>query len=117
MAARWRTCTQPGCPTLVPAGAGRCAACERAADARRGGARQRGYGTAHERWRRQVLARDGLCVLCGARATDADHYPLSRRELVAAGLDPADPAYGRALCHSCHSRATAVHQPGGWAAR
>ena len=115
--ARWKPCTQPGCPTLVPAGSGRCSACERAADGRRGSARARGYGKGHERFRRAVLARDPLCVLCGATATEADHHPLSRRELSAAGLDPDDPVHGRGCCKSCHSMATALHQPGGWADR
>ncbi|WP_433406947.1 hypothetical protein [Streptomyces sp. CA-146814] len=44
----------------------------------------------------------------------ADHWPLSKRELVARGLDEHDPRRGRGLCHSCHSSETARHQPGGW---
>jgi 5-methylcytosine-specific restriction protein A len=44
----------------------------------------------------------------------ADHWPLSRRELVEQGLDPDDPKHGRGLCTSCHSRSTAREQPGGW---
>ena len=115
--ARWKSCTVPGCPVLVPAGMGRCTGCERAAEARRGGARERGYGHSHERFRRMVLRRDLACVLCGAASTEADHYPLSRRELVAAGLNPDDPQFGRGLCKSCHSKQTALHQPGGWADR
>jgi 5-methylcytosine-specific restriction protein A len=66
-----------------------------------------------------VLERDPLCVVHLERgdhvlATVADHYPRSRRELEALGLDPNDPEYGRGLCASCHSRETARHQPGGW---
>jgi 5-methylcytosine-specific restriction protein A len=69
-----------------------------------------------------VLERDALCVLCAGvgvtRLSEvADHYPLSRRELVAADLDPNDPAHGRGLCKPHHDRETAVHQPGGWNAR
>lgn len=114
---RWVTCNRPGCPELIPAGKGRCDGCEREADARRGTARQRGYDRAHERFRRRVLRRDPRCVLCGEKSTDADHFPTSRRELVARGLNPNDPAYGRGLCHSCHSAQTSVNQPGGWAGR
>jgi 5-methylcytosine-specific restriction enzyme A len=65
-----------------------------------------------------VLARDPVCVLqlpgCTRVATDADHWPLDRRELIAQGLDHNDPRYGRGLCHSCHSRETQRLQGGGW---
>ncbi|MEU6709988.1 hypothetical protein ABZ897_00800 [Nonomuraea sp. NPDC046802] len=49
-------------------------------------------------------------------STVADHHPLSRRELVARGLDPDDPQYGRGLCTSCHGKETAANpeQAGGW---
>lgn len=96
-----------------------CTTCEAASDRQRGTARQRGYTGEHEtRFRAGVLARDPTCALCGrAPSTVADHYPLSRRELVARGMDPNDPEYGRGLCASCHGVETARHQPGGWAAR
>jgi len=111
------TCSTPGCPVLTSGG--RCPGCRREAEARRGTARQRGYGGGHERrFRRGVLVRDPVCVLCRDElATVADHWPLSRRQLVAAGLDPNDPAHGRGLCVSCHNKETARHQPGGWNAR
>ncbi|MFD9124937.1 holin [Kitasatospora sp. NPDC059571] len=107
-------CTVPGCPEYTEAG--RCDDHRREADARRGTARQRGYGRAHEqRFRAGVLARDPVCVLCSqAPSLHADHHPLSRRELVEAGHDPDDPRHGRGLCPSCHSSETARHQPGGW---
>ncbi|MEV8395588.1 MULTISPECIES: holin [unclassified Streptomyces] len=107
-------CSRPGCPKLTDTG--RCPDCRRDADRVRGGARQRGYGREHEtRFRVGVLARDPVCVLCRqAPSVHADHYPLDRRALVAAGLDPDDPRHGRGLCGPCHSSETAREQPGGW---
>lgn len=109
-------CNVTGCPT--PTDSGRCAEHERKADRARGSSTERGYGTEHRtRFRSAVLARDRRCVLCSAPATVADHWPLSRRELVDRGLDPNDPAAGRGLCRRCHSIETAKWQPGGWAAQ
>ncbi|MEV4437499.1 holin [Streptomyces sp. NPDC049577] len=107
-------CTVPGCPEYTQRG--RCDEHRREAEQRRGTARQRGYGSRHEiRFRRRVLARDPVCVLCGtAPSVHADHHPFDRRELVARGLVPDDPQYGRGLCGPCHSRETARDQPGGW---
>lgn len=121
-----KTCSVPGCPELVPSG--RCAQHRREAEQRRGTARQRGYDRAHERrFRQAVLARDPLCVCqdhghghgprCLTPSTVADHWPRSRRELVAAGLDPNDPQHGRGLCASCHGKHTATAQPGGFLIR
>lgn len=50
-----------------------------------------------------------------AWATVADHHPLSRKQLIDAGLNPDDPNAGRGLCKPCHDRETATNQPGGWA--
>lgn len=112
------TCSQPGCPAIVEQ-PGRCTEHAREAEQRRGTFRQRGYGQRHrKRFRPGVLNRDVVCVLCcSALAVIADHYPLSRAELVAAGLDPDDPQYGRGLCRSCDSRQTSQRQPGGFNAR
>ncbi len=105
----------PGCKRLHT-GTGSCSACRRANDRARGTAAQRGYTCQHlSRFRADVLKRDPVCVLCTTRpATVADHHPLSRRELVAQGLDPNDPRHGRGLCASCHGIHTARAQPGGW---
>lgn len=116
-------CSTPGCPTPVPRG--RCGDCRTRADRARGTPAQRGYDHTHRvAFRAGVLARDPLCrcaspghghgVECLAPSHHADHWPRDRRELVAAGLDPHDPAYGRGLCASCHSKHTSVAQPGGW---
>lgn len=109
-------------PTRCPAckqlhsGTGSCLNCRRVGDRSRGTAAQRGYAGLHvTKFRADVLDRDSTCVMCTREpATVADHHPLSRRELVAAGLDPDDPAHGRGLCASCHGRHTARAQPGGW---
>lgn len=107
-------CSRPGCPHLKP-----CPIHARQADRTRGTASQRGYGQRHrDTFRREVLKRNPVCVLCHvAPSTVADHWPLSRRELVERGLDPDDPARGRGLCKTCDSKQTARRQPGGWAAR
>ena len=112
-------CTTPACPTLCSGG--RCDGCKQQAEQARGTAAQRGYGTAHRnRFRKGVLRKHPTCVVCRtARATVADHYPVSRVDLIAQGLDPNDPQYGRGLCHSCHGRETQANpaQRGGWNAR
>lgn len=112
------------CPEIVPSGTSRCEQCTSQAEAKRGTARQRGYGKGHQAFRRGVLARDPYCVCddvshghrarCLAVATVADHWPRSRRELVAAGENPNDPKRGRGLCKRCHDKSTAELQPAGW---
>lgn len=109
-------------PTKPP---GRCPTCHQLPPCNCGenrpGARDRGYNRDHEtRFRPAVLARDPWCVLClqlGARrrSTDADHWPLSRRQLLAHGLDPNDPDHGRGLCSWHHHSETARLQPAGYA--
>lgn len=83
-------------------------------DIKRGNFADRGYGSQHRnRFRVGVLSRDPWCVLCGvAPATVADHYPLSRRQLVEVGADADNPENGRGLCAQCHNKETAKHQPG-----
>ena len=108
----------PRCLTVTPAGQ-RCPTCAQR-NPSRGSPAERGYNSEHrQRFRADVLRAQPYCVLCLLEgrltpSTDADHYPLSRRELVARGLDPNDPAHGRGLCSLCHKRETAKHQPGGW---
>jgi 5-methylcytosine-specific restriction protein A len=112
----WKRCS--GCGELVPAGTSRCEDCRVEAEARRGSAAERGYGRAHQRFRKGVLAKHPVCVWldCTKPSVAADHQPLSRRELVRRGLDPNDPAHGRGLCLRHHniSTASAVEQRGGW---
>ena len=109
-----RVCPVPGCPALTQGG--RCAQHRQQADQARGTASQRGYSSkGHALFRANVLRRDPVCLLCtAAPATVADHWPLSRKQLLAQGLNPNDPQRGRGLCKPCHDRETAQHQPGGW---
>jgi 5-methylcytosine-specific restriction protein A len=85
------------------------------------------YGAAHRyRFRRGVLRKHPYCQCelldhawhagrpCTQQSTDADHWPIDKRALLALGLDSDDPAHGRGLCHRCHSSSTARLQPGGW---
>jgi 5-methylcytosine-specific restriction protein A len=112
-----RVCSVTGCGTIYDNAQGsRCAAHRVEADRARGTASQRGYtGAGHRAFRTAVLHRDPICVQCrAAPSTVADHHPLSRRELIARGMNPNDPANGRGLCKPCHDRETAHHQPGGW---
>lgn len=112
-----RVCAVDGCPEIYPDGEGsKCLRHRREADKSRGTATRRGYtGRGHQAFRRTVLARDPVCVLCNtAIATVADHYPNSRRQQEALGLDPDDPTNGRGLCKPCHDKETALHQPGGF---
>jgi 5-methylcytosine-specific restriction protein A len=114
-----KVCSRTGCPQPAAPGRSRCPTHDTQADRDRGTATERGYTTrGHRAFRAQVLHRDPICVLCHLRvATVADHWPLSRRELLEQGANPNDPAAGRGLCKPCHDRATARHQPGGWANR
>jgi 5-methylcytosine-specific restriction protein A len=117
---RWRMkarkpCNVDGCPDLAVPGRGRCEGHEAQADRARGTSHSRGYGARHRRFRRRVLKRDPVCVLCEQRvATVADHHPHSLQSLTEQGLDPYDPSRGRGLCAPCHGRETARLQPGGF---
>lgn len=98
-----KICAKPGCPELARSGS----YCARHRPARTfqhtKKTAERGYGGAHQRWRKAVLRRDPICVDCLAAgratpATDADHIdgnPFNR------ALDN-----GRGLCRTCHNRRT-----------
>ena len=125
--ARMRVCSRPGCPTIHDNG-GRCPACRAEAEAIR---RPNGspYATRGHRqgFRAPVLAKHPYCQctgqcgkhddMCAQRSTIANHYPTERVDLVAQGLNPNDPQYGRGECVDCHNAYTARTSPGGWNAR
>jgi 5-methylcytosine-specific restriction protein A len=114
-----RVCSVPGCPVIHDRNTSRCEQHDTAARQKHWDATA-GYNTAghRKRFRPGVLARDPVCVICHiAQSTVADHYPLSRRDLLDQGMDADDPEHGRGLCKTCHDKSTAEHQPGGWNAR
>lgn len=110
----WNICNETGCPEITQAP--KCEAHSKQRERKRYDTRDKGYYTAgHRAFRALVLHRDPICVLCHiAIATDADHHPRDRKQLVLEGMDPNAPEHGRGLCRPCHSRETALNQPGGW---
>lgn len=112
-----RACPTPGCPNTTSGG--RCPDCVAAAEQQRGTPAQRGYDWHWQHVIRPRYLRDHpFCVRCAAPSRVPDHWPESRRQLVARGVpNPDADQYLRALCTACHNGQTAVHQPGGWAAR
>ena len=110
-----KVCNVTGCPTLFEGKGGRCPAHAREARGKRVG--NKVYSTrGHRTFRDAVLTRDVVCVIptCVQWATVADHYPRTRLELVALGLNPNDPQYGRGLCAQHHNQHTAATSPGGF---
>lgn len=103
---------QPGCAVLVRDGTGRCGrhkVASRFADRSRGSRHQRGYGTAWDKLRAEILARDhGICqphLREGDvhEGTHVDH----RVEKADGGTD--DPSNLECVCADLHRRKTAKH--------
>lgn len=108
-------CPVPVCPELTTGG--RCAAHEREATAQRVTPGTSAYGRMWPRVRRAYLYANPWCVLCGRGASVVDHFPLSRKQLLAQDAANPDAAkHLRPLCTSCHNRETARKQPGGFTA-
>jgi len=110
-----RPCTTPGCPQLSTGG--RCTTC-RGQKRKLDRNRRRDVNDYGPRWpgrRLAFLLDNPTCVMCARLATIPDHYPRSRRQLLADGVtDPDLPQYLRPLCKPCHDHATGLNQPGGW---
>lgn len=108
-------CGSPGCPGRTTSG-GRCVRCTGAAGALAEPDPGAIYTTRGWRTRRlEYLGTHPFCALCSAAATVPDHYPVSRRVLVARRVaDPDADEHLRPLCKRCHDRSTAARQPGGW---
>lgn len=111
-----RRCTTPGCPKLTDQ-SGRCAHCRRGKmRLKRNRSREvHDYGPRWPARRLNYLIEHPTCVYCGRLSAVPDHWPVSRRQLVADGvLDPDADQYLRPLCKACHDRETGRNQPGGW---
>lgn len=111
-----RVCSVRDCPKIYPRVDGSKCEKHRTESKQAHWAKTRAYSSkGHRSFRTQVLAREPLCAIDGlAQSTVADHYPLSRQDLVDSGLNPNDPQYGRGLCKQHHDQETALNQPGGW---
>lgn len=132
-----RVCTFPGCGEWQTRGSSRCAAHTTAAksqyESERPTAKGRGYGRRWQGIRKTILRRDPFCTCDGAPGSDgrdrcrhgltdglrcirvsnvADHYPLSRKQRLAEGLDPDALDGLRGLCTQCHNRHTGREQAG-----
>jgi hypothetical protein len=87
---------------------GHAAVCQQCKDSQP--ANERPYDSADWKRRSARFLRGKLCVLCertglSIPATVADHFPLTRKELLALGIEtPDDEKHLRPLCASCHSR-------------
>lgn len=107
-----RPCRTPGCDNTVPTRDGRCERCR----PRKPTSAQAGYGKRWRTWRAGFLRRNPICVLCGRLADVPDHWPRSRKQLLADGVhNPDQDRYCRPLCFHDHATQTAINQPGGWA--
>ena len=91
---------------------GRCAEHARAprvfVERPRPSAAGRGYDRKWRMTRARYLRANPTCVMCGDDATDVDHIIARAR----GGTDEWENL--EALCHSCHSRKTAMLDGGGW---
>jgi 5-methylcytosine-specific restriction endonuclease McrA len=76
-------------------------------DASRPNSQERGYDAEWTRLRKQVLAEEPTCRICGEPSTDAHHIVP-----IAQGGDRLDRETIAGLCHVCHSALTARHGGG-----
>lgn len=113
-----KPCTQPGCGVLVRDGSSRCPAHKvRAgtfADERRGSRHERGYGSAWDKLRLQIIERDnGLCQPClkRGRVHQGTHVDHIVNKVVARRLGWTDeqidaPANLQCICRTAHRAKT-----------
>ena len=102
-------CAHPGCPRLAPRGRKYCEEHTGAHPEEVRSASSRGYDWRWQKARKAFLLAHPLCEECKKQgryvaATDVDHIVPHRG-------DPAlfwDQGNWQALCHSCHSRKTAM---------
>lgn len=102
----WKLCPFPGCGEKTTGGP--CEKHKGSGGEVRGSAASRGYGHAWRVFRARYLKKHPLCVRCDAKgvttvATDVHH----KRKLVAHPELKFAEENLEALCHECHSEATA----------
>lgn len=113
-------CAKAGCRSLNVAGSPFCSAHQseaqarqRAIDAARPTARERGYNTRWDKARKTYLARHPICVRCEAEQRTTPATVVDHRE--PHGGDQRkfwDTANWQALCATCHNRKTATEDSG-----
>ncbi|MDO9235989.1 MAG: HNH endonuclease [Aquabacterium sp.] len=106
-----KPCNHPGCGVLVRDGTSRCPKhpqTNRFADKQRGTRHERGYGSAWDKLRALILARDaGLCQPCSKKdrvslASAVDH----RIPKAEGGTD--EESNLQSICRACHLEKTAA---------
>ena len=112
-----QTCPTPGCPALTQQGA--CPDCRRARERQRPSARSKGYDRRWERTRADYLDDHPWCECAEHDALPPLQRPHAEHVHHIDGLGPLgprghDPANLQALTKSCHSKVTALEEPGGW---
>ncbi|PAZ13307.1 HNH endonuclease [Streptomyces sp. SA15] len=104
----------PNCPNSISGKERACPDHVHMLTARRAEKGTSAYGKDWPRKRESFLYMNAWCVLCGQPSKVADHFPLSRKELVKRGVsDPNAHEHLRALCVRCHNRETGRNQAGG----
>jgi 5-methylcytosine-specific restriction protein A len=111
-------CSTPGCPTLVYP-SGRCAECVAKGRAMRRTSQRKGYNAAWRRTRTAYLAAHPLCECVECEAIASPLRPAAAEVDHIDGLGPHGPrghdwSNLRAMTKACHSKSTAINQPGGW---
>lgn len=96
-----RPCRTTGCPETTRSGY--CPKCQRAYDQQRGSAASRGYDAAWRKRRARYLLDHPLCESCRSNPSKHVDHRLAKRR---GGADHE--SNFEALCHSCHSRKTAL---------
>jgi 5-methylcytosine-specific restriction endonuclease McrA len=99
------------CPNTIDTTEGsRCKRCRAKRERQRGTRDERNVGTQHKRIRKQVLAEESVCWMCGLPALPGD--PLTADHIIprAAGGRTVRENY-RAAHRSCNSRRGATQSP------
>lgn len=104
-------CRTLRCPRLALPGRAMCethaGASKAERDASRPGRQARGYGAAHQRLRREVLAEEPSCALCGTEFLEGDVREMDHAD---GDVTNTERSNLRAVHRACHSRKTVAEQ-------